>query len=205
MSNGRGYAANDRLPSAEPTMTAEEAELAAWIATAKDHPLKQAGDFLLVAWSSAQRGRFTHAVTEAGTAVELLVSASLRVAAPTRGYPAQKLANILEGPFASRVRDHFAPMFGYDSAPETSTDALGRWWQDTYLLRNRIVHTGHRPTEAEAVAALEAAENLHHDLGERFSNDPQLGAELLPVPASVIAAAEQHGHGPVPRSFERLR
>lgn len=199
----QGYAANDRLPWLEPVMTSEEAELAAWISTANGHPLKQAGDFLLGAWSSAQRGRFTHAVAEAGTAVELLISAALRLAAPYHGYSQPKLNNVLDGPFASRARDHFAPIFGYDTDPATSKDALGRWWQDTYLLRNRVVHRGHRPTEPEAAQALEAAEGLHHDLGGRLSRDPHLSGLLLAVPASVVVAAEQHGHGPVPRSFEQ--
>jgi hypothetical protein len=199
----RAYMAHDRLPWVTPTMSLEEAELAGWIATAKDYPLKPAGDFLLGAWSSAQRGRFTHAVAEAGTAVELLISASLRVAAPHHGYSKEKLGSILDGDFAGRVRHHFAPMFGYATDPGRSTDPLGRWWRDSYLLRNRVIHRGHRPEEAEAVQAIEAAEDLHHDLAERVSGDPRLHALHLPVPPEVIAAAEEHGHGPVPRSFER--
>jgi hypothetical protein len=199
----QGYMANDRLPWLEPEMTWEEAELAAWMSMEKEHPLRQVGDFLLGAWSSAQRGRFSHAVAQACTAVELLISAAVRLAAPKRGYSPEKLANVLDGPFASRARDHFAPIFGYDAEAATSSDALGRWWRDTYLLRNRVVHHAHCPTEPEAVRAVEAAEALHHDLGGRLSTDEQFASLSLNIPPHVVAAAEQRGHGPVPRSFER--
>ena len=102
------YVAHDRRADAASELTVEEATLAGWIATTPQDPFRQSREFLLAAWSSAQRGRFVHATVEAGTAVEVLVSASLRVAGPHFGYGASKLANVLEGAFASRLKDHFA-------------------------------------------------------------------------------------------------
>lgn len=198
----QAYLANDRLPLDHPPMTWEEADLASWISATKGHPLKDAGDFLLGAWSSAQRGRYTHAVAEAGTAVELLAAGSVRLVAPLRGYSADKLTNVLGGPFASLVKDHFAVLVGYGRDPATAPDALGVWWRDAYILRNQVVHRGFQPREPDTVKALEAAEGLVHDLGARFSNDQQLRQLLLPVPNEVWAAAQRHGSGPVPRSFE---
>jgi hypothetical protein len=39
-------------------------------------------------------------------------------------------------------------------------DAFGRWWQGGYVLRNKVVHRGYRPTRAEAIAGLDDAMNL---------------------------------------------
>jgi hypothetical protein len=196
------YMANDRLPLDHPRMTWEEADLASWFSAAKGHPIKDAGDFLLTAWSSAQRGSHTQAVAEAGTAMELLIAGVVRLVAPRRGYSNEKIGNVLSGPFASLCKDHFAVLLGYGPDPLVSEDALGRWWRDTYLLRNRVVHRGHKPTEPETVRALESAEALLHDNGERLSAEEQLRELLLPVPEVVWAAAQEHGAGPVPRSFE---
>lgn len=181
---------HDRLPEDE-RVTKAEADLATWISASRDHPLKNAGDFILSATGLLERGRYSHAVADAGTGVEMLVTASLRLAGPLHGYNASKLTNVLNGPFASRIKDHFAPVFGYDHDPATSADALGTWWTRTYLLRNKVVHRGHRPTENEAFDAVEAAEALHHDLGARLNADSNLKALLLPIPDEVIRAVER--------------
>lgn len=201
----QAYLANDRVPLDHPRMTRQEADLAAWISSFKGHPIKQAGDFLLAGWASAQRGRYAQAVAEAGTAIELLTAGVLRVSGRRCGYSDNKLAYVLDGPFANLVRDHFAVLLGYDRKPDEASDALGQWWQYAYKLRNRVVHHGHRPTEPETVKALEAAEALIDDLATRLSADERFEDALLPVPDAVWAAAYHSGSGPVPRSFEAAR
>jgi hypothetical protein len=197
------YVPHDRIADVGHELTAEEATFAAWIANTRGDPFKDSRSFLLAAWSAAQQGRFTHAIADSGTAVEVLVSAALRVAAPIKGYDSAKLDNILAGSFASRVKDHFAPTFAYDRDPLTSSDPLGAWWQAGYLLRNQVVHRGLRPTEPQTVTALEASEALHLDLADRWSNDPRLAPLLGRIPDYVISEAAQAGAGPVPRYFER--
>ena len=128
------YLPHDRIAHIGSELSAEEATLAAWIANTRGDPFNASRGYLLAAWSSAQRGRFTHAVAESGTAVEVLVSAALRAAASIKGYDATKLGNVLDGPFASRLKDHFAPCFGYERDPLSSSDRLGEWWQKGYSL-----------------------------------------------------------------------
>jgi hypothetical protein len=182
------YLMHDRVPGSQPTLSKPEADFAMWISAARDHPMKAAGDFILGATASLRRGRYGHAVIEACTAAELLVSSTVRLAGPLRGYPQEKLNNVLAGAFASRAKDHFAPIAGYSRDPETSGDALGTWWTTAYKLRNRVAHQGHTPSENEAFDAVEATEAFHHDLGGRLSAQTDLQSLLIPIPDTVVDA-----------------
>ena len=182
------YNVHDRGAPLLPLTNAETAlALALWCA--RDHPLMAPAEFLLAAQQSGHRGRLTHAIVESGTATELLVSAVLRTIGPAKGYGPTKLSNVLDGAFKVRVTDHFAVILGYDRDPTTGKDALGDWWCRGYLLRNKVVHAGYRPSDDEAGRAVDTARALNADAGDRLARDASISHLLLPIPRSIWDAA----------------
>jgi hypothetical protein len=173
-------------------LTTSETKLAVELWQARDHPLMPAAELLLAAQQSGHRGRRTHAVVEASTATELLVSGVLRSIGPTKGYDHTKLSNVLNGNFKPRVTDHFAPLLGYDRDPSTGNDALGEWWRHGYSLRNRVVHRGHRPSDDETAEAVATARALNFDAGDRLAQDASVAHVLLPIPAQTWNAAARN-------------
>ena len=124
-------------------LSAEGGHAAPWIADTRGDPFNASRGYLLAAWNlRSARPLYAPAVAVSGTAVEVLVLAALRAAASIKGYDATKLGNVLDGPFASRLKTHFAPFLGTrERAPLSSSDRLGEWWQG-YSLRNDAVHRG---------------------------------------------------------------
>ena len=170
-------------------LTRPETELAVGLWQSRDHPLMPPAEFLLAAQQSGHRGRRAHAVIEAGTATELLVSGVLRTIGPVKGYDQAKLQNVLNGGFRPRVEDHFAVLLGYERDPEVGNDALGKWWRHGYALRNRVVHQGHRPSDSETARAVDTARTLNFDAGDRLAKDASVAGLLLPIPPEMWEAA----------------
>jgi hypothetical protein len=155
----------------------------------RDHPMVPSSHLFLSASQAFHRGRFTHAIVDAGTAVEMLISAAIRLVGPERGYDDKKMEGVLAAPFASRVTDHFATLLGFGVEPWNADDALGEWWRQGYAARNEVVHSGHKPNEEEADHALVSGLNLQRDLVERMRADAVLRKRLPGVPTNVQKAA----------------
>ena len=184
------YMLHDRVPSRprEP-LTRAEADLAMWMSVEHDHPLVPSSHLFLSAQQAMHRGRLTHAIVDSGTAVEMLVSAAVRLVAPEHGYDVKRLAGVMEAPFASLVMDHFAKLLGYSPDPDDGDDALGVWWREGYHLRHAVVHEARRATEREAAEALGSAMQLQRDFTERL-RVAGLGDKLPGVPAHIKEAAD---------------
>lgn len=73
----------------------------------------------------------------------------------------------LSGEFAARVAKNLPRRLGGNWDPNGSSP-VGRYFQDLVYVRNRVVHTGHRPTRVEMNAALTALVNLEHFVGDRL-------------------------------------
>jgi len=129
------------------------------------------------------------APNDGSTATELLVSGVLRTIGQAKGYDQGRLTNVLGAPFKARVTDHFAALLGYDRDPAVGSDALGEWWRGGYLLRNSVVHAGHRPSDDETVRAVDTARALNFDAGDRLARDASVAHLVLPVPARLWHAA----------------
>src|SRR5207245_450366 len=71
----------------------------------------------------------------------------------------------------------------------TASDPLNTWLRTAYRLRNRIAHTGYRPSDEEAIEAVSLSSHLIGFAGERATTDERLGIEfpefdeLIPAPA----------------------
>jgi hypothetical protein len=127
-------------------------------------PLGGSADFVIRARAGVNEERYRHAVLDAATGVELLVSDSL-TAAQSGGLlsarTSQTLTRLQAGHhYASTVREVFAPLWFFDPDPAHSDDELGEWWRRGYRLRNRVGHAGDDPSAAEAAHAAGTAGSL---------------------------------------------
>lgn len=184
------YLLHERIPSRpRDPLTRAEADLAMWMTVERDHPLIPSSHLFLSGEQALHRGRRTHAVVDAGTAVEMLISAAVQLLGPERGYEKSKLDKVMRAPFKSLTQDHFAPLLGYSPEVADAGDALGEWWRDGYLTRNAVVHEGRRPTEEEAAKALGSALRLQRDFVDRL-RAAGWGEKLPGVPQHVKEAAD---------------
>jgi hypothetical protein len=184
------YLVHSRVPARpRDPLTRAEADLAMWMSVEHDHPLVPSSHLFLSAEQAMHRGRLTHAIVDSGTAVEILISAAIRLVAPERGYSEERLAGVMQAPFASLVKEHFAKLLGYSQEPLSGEDALGTWWREGYQIRHAVVHEGRRVTVWEAEEALESALQLQRDFAERL-RAKNLGDKLPGVPINIKEAAD---------------
>jgi hypothetical protein len=185
------YLVNDRIPDRpRKPLTRAEADLAMWLSVESDHPLVASSRLFLSAQQAEYRGRLSHAVVDAGTGVEMLIAAAVRLIGPDRGYSDDALSRALQAPFRNLVEGHFAKLMDYSSDPENASDALGRWWRSGYRLRNAVVHEGLAPREDEAEEAIRSALQLQRDLRDRMQR-MGLASKLPQVPENVKKRADQ--------------
>jgi len=117
-------------------------------------------------------GRAAQAALEAGTAAELLITTVIREVGPLRCEDATRLLSIITGPFRSRFEHHLGRLIGLKVDLSDAANPAGAWYADAYLLRNRIVHTGYRPSAEEARRALTATGDLTAAIGRALHVDP---------------------------------
>lgn len=160
-----------------------------WMTVERDHPLVASSHQFLSAEQALHRGRLTHAIVDAGTAMEMMVAAAVRLIGPERGYSQAKLEGALEAPFGSLLKDHFARLLEYGEDPASAGDPLGEWWRKGYLVRNAVVHEGRKATANEAEEALGSALQLQRDFIDRVKV-AGLGEKLPGVPQRVKETAE---------------
>lgn len=185
------YIVNDRIPDRpRKPLTRAEADLAMWLTVERDHPLVAPSHMFLSAQHAQYRGRLTHAILDAGTGVEIMVAAAVRLVAPEFGYSAEKVSKVMQAGFRNIVEDHFAKLLGYSQDPENASDALGVWWQEGYRIRNAVVHEGRRASEDEADEAIGSALQLQRDFTERLKN-LGLSSKLPQVPINVKEEADR--------------
>jgi tetratricopeptide (TPR) repeat protein len=147
-------------------------------------------ELLFAARRSVEAGRCGIAVIEAGTAIELLVSAVIRGRAGAQNWTTERLENVLDRtPFRGRYIDHFARALGVTVDCDASgSDAVNTWLRVAYERRNEVVHAGYQPEPHEAVEAVVTAFKLMDFVAERVARDPELGitfrdvSEMLPGP-----------------------
>jgi tetratricopeptide (TPR) repeat protein len=146
-------------------------------------------EFFFAASRSVEQGRPTHAVLEAGTAIELLVNAIIRGVASAENWAPAELEKVLEKySFRDRFDQKFAPALDQAVDRDEGTDPLSRWWADGYLLRNKVAHAGYRPTDDEVKRAVAAAGALIDFAATRANEDQRLG---ITVPRLGNASASE--------------
>jgi hypothetical protein len=130
------------------------------------------GIFMLSARRSLADGLYEQAIVQAQTCIEMIINVIIREVAPLRGKAPQKVKDILTASFRNRVVDHIGKLTGVTVDLKDISTPVGNWWDKTYLMRNRVVHEGYRPTASDANSAVMAARRLQRELGEALNKDP---------------------------------
>lgn len=113
-------------------------------------------------------GDLLSAVISLQTAIECLLLALLRMLGVDEGRTSSELAPLVNDPppFKTQLTTHLPAKLG--GSWVTTAGPVGTYWNDLYLLRNRIVHGGHVPTHAEGVAAVASFDGLMDHILDRL-------------------------------------
>ena len=117
------------------------------------------------AWAYSLLGESTRCVITLGTAVEVLVSTTIREAARRLGWPADKAATASAAWLKDRVTVHLAEILGREiSIEDHPASTWGAWWSTAYRMRNEAVHEGRQLGGDDALAAKMATAQLMREL-----------------------------------------
>jgi len=111
-------------------------------------------------WSSDRalrvEGDASGAVVSAAISSEVLFNTVLLSLAWEEGLPVPEAAVWFRENLPKRLRTYYSSRLGGSWDTYNVATPLGRWYEDLYRSRNRVVHTGHLPSMKEATAAVEA-------------------------------------------------
>jgi len=141
------------------------------------------------------RGRHAHAALELGIAFELLIATIVREVGPLRGDCEAKVARILDAGLKNVLKDHLPRLTGLAVDLDNVENVVGRWRRDAYDLRNRVIHSGYRPTYAEVNRAREAVGAVIDALYAALRSDPVTEelSGMLSTPASGTDSSSSSG------------
>jgi tetratricopeptide (TPR) repeat protein len=127
-------------------------------------PLFPAMEFSFAARRSFDMGLFSQAVLETSTAIELLVNRVVLGIELEKGSSQERIDNLLEDTgFQNLIKDHLAKRLGVALDKQfNGSDPLSNWLRVAYKLRNRVAHTGYKPTVSETIEAMRLASDLIH-------------------------------------------
>ncbi|RPA12484.1 hypothetical protein [Gordonia sp. OPL2] len=112
-------------------------------------------------------GSFRDAVIHLGIACEVLFDGLLGMLMWEEGMSVDDAAEVFSGTITTRIKGEFHTRLG--GTWRLDRGELGDWSTKVADVRNRVVHSGYRPTEAEAVAAEAAADSLRAFTAQRLS------------------------------------
>jgi hypothetical protein len=122
------------------------------------------------------------AIIDLNTAIEVLVSVTLTEAGRLAGWEEERIsrATSWRTGLKRRVRHHLAELLGSGDDLNQKESPWSRWFRGGYLLRNRAVHEGIRPSRDDIEAALEEADAVLADLRRRLASDGRF-SDLVPM------------------------
>jgi hypothetical protein len=116
-------------------------------------------------------GRYEQTVIAAATATEVMVNTFLREMWEALELDPGRLAGVLGCPFRNQLVDHLPKFLAEPVDLDDVGRPPGRWFRDCYLLRNRAVHEGYRPSSAEAMDATTATRAFAAWIGGSLKDD----------------------------------
>lgn len=118
-------------------------------------------------------GRNDQSVIAACTATEILINTLLRLLWVAKELDSEKLPGVLSAPFRNQITHHLSKFLDEDLNFDDDSAPPGRWHRDCYLLRNRVVHGGHKATSGEAYDSKVATGDFARWIGRALSDDPR--------------------------------
>lgn len=161
---------------APPLQPTEEAAELSNGARHGEQPYFEVFRFIHAAESERLAGDATRAVVDLNTAVEILVSVTLREGGPISGFTAQELEGADSSGLKNKVKKYLAQMFGEEIDIADPSAPWGRWFTDGYQLRNQAVHEG-LPLGREAVErAFSQASEVVAEVKDKLNDRDELKA-----------------------------
>jgi hypothetical protein len=118
-------------------------------------------------------GRAAQSVIAACTGVEVLINTLFRLVWAAKGWDEGDLAGVLRCGFRNQLETHLPKLLDETVDLKDQHSPAGIWYRDCYLLRNRVVHEGHKPSSAEALDSKLATGSFARWLGEVMTHDPR--------------------------------
>jgi hypothetical protein len=118
-------------------------------------------------------GRYDQSVIAACTSTEVFINTLFRVLWVCLERDPEKLKGVLTAGFKNQLTD-LLPKF-LDESLDLNDQSLppGRWHAECYLLRNRVVHEGHKATAGQAYDSKVATGDFVRWIGKSLSPDPR--------------------------------
>lgn len=129
------------------------------------------------AWADSLLGEPTRCVITLGTAIEVLVSTTIREGGARVGWSAEEVSKGSAAWLQRRVTVHLARLFGKELDVEDPSTPWGAWWKTAYDLRNEAVHEGKQIELSGAIRAKGSTTAVIRDLRSHLLADDRL-AEL---------------------------
>lgn len=116
-------------------------------------------------------GRYEQTVIAAATAMEVLVNVFFREVWEALKLEPERLPGVLGCGFKNQLVDQLPKLLTAHVDLKDEDTPPGRWYRDCYLVRNRAVHEGYRPTSAEAMDATLATRAFASWIGASMEDD----------------------------------
>jgi hypothetical protein len=107
-----------------------------------EQPYLRVFQFARAARGERLAGNVTRAVLDASTAVEMLVSVTIRAGSEVRGMSLEETEWLDRGGVKRKVREGLSKVLGRELDIADPGTAWGRWFSDGYMCRNRAIHEG---------------------------------------------------------------
>lgn len=109
------------------------------------------------------------------------MSVTVTEASALLGEPPGRAEGILDAGLKNTFKDHLERYINVPVDLDDPSTPFGSWWRGGYKLRSRVVHNGHRPTEAETQNGIDSAMAVIMAVGDGLRSNPTtevLGATL---------------------------
>lgn len=116
-------------------------------------------------------GRYEQTVIAAATATEVMINIFFREVWEALELEPDRLVGVIGCPFRNQLTDHLPRFLDQPVDLDDEDRPPGRWFRDCYLLRNRTVHEGYRPSSAEAMDATLATRAFATWIGASLKDD----------------------------------
>ncbi|HTR73928.1 MAG TPA: hypothetical protein VMH33_01555 [Solirubrobacterales bacterium] len=126
------------------------------------------------AWADSLLGEPSRCVIGLGTAVEVLVSTTIREGGARLGWSDEEIAKGSGAWLHEQVTKHLARLFGKKIDLKDESGVWGAWWSLAHGLRNVAVHDGRRIVLSDAVRAKEATTAVIREIRADLAADEKL-------------------------------
>lgn len=118
-------------------------------------------------------GRHDQSVIAACTATEVFINTLFRALWVCLQRDPDKLRGVLMAPFRNQLTELLPKFLDGNLDLDDKSSPPGRWYNDCYLLRNRVVHEGQKATAGEAYDSKVATGDFVRWIGKTLSPDPR--------------------------------